>query len=130
MKFIRLSALCILISATASAQDSLDYTVSILIGTDEPRVYGNSVQFEHRRIIEIDETFSVEIVPPDLTSNSPVILTRLLKKDGETFQVLHSSTQDFVDQRHRDVGYRICGDQVAFISPVAGKIAKLGSCEN
>ena len=129
MKYISLSALFVFISAAAYAKNSLNYTVSILIGTDEPRVYGNSVEFEHRRIIEIDETYSVEIVPPDLTSDTPIILTRLLKRDGETFQVLHSSTQDFVDQRHRDVGYRICGDQVAFISPVAGRLAKLGSCE-
>jgi hypothetical protein len=129
MKYFGLSAFLILISVSASAQDTLDYTVSILIGTEAPVVYGNSVEFESQSTIEIDETFSVEIVSPNLASGTPVILTRLLKKDGEEHQVLHASTQEFANQRHRDVGYRICGDQVTFISPVAGNLANLGSCE-
>jgi hypothetical protein len=109
--------LVILSSGVCEAQEALWFSAVLRIDDSLPHVVQADVELNSSHIVKVDETYSIEFVAPNDTSEEARVTVRLLESVGDGYNILHASNQNLVDQKVRHVGYQVCGGKLVFLSP-------------
>ena len=105
------------ISGICTAQESIKFSAVVRVDESKPHIVQHELGLKEVVIVDLKNEYSLEFKAPDEFTEKARVVIRLLKRDGDEYALLHSSTQNLSKMKVRHVGYQICNEHIVFLSP-------------